>query len=244
MNDANGDHLRVCGADEVLKHFHRYPKGSPPRVRSRLMTKLALHSLDGITSACAEQTSPRQGCPCRSRDHLRVCGADEMSEDEAGARVGSPPRVRSRLGQAYTFVTEFGITSACAEQTRLSRRTRSSTRDHLRVCGADRLITPDTKVLAGSPPRVRSRPERSPAPVGRCGITSACAEQTRPATRAGFSARDHLRVCGADQGDHGGAGRRVGSPPRVRSRLKCRLTLHSGLGITSACAEQTRSLTG
>ena len=41
MNDANGDHLRVCGADEVLKHFHRYP--------------------NGITSACAEQTYDQAG---------------------------------------------------------------------------------------------------------------------------------------------------------------------------------------
>ena len=75
------------------------------------------------------------------------------------------------------------------------------------------------------------------------GITSACAEQTfLESTRRPYR-RDHLRVCGADPAGTNIDFDLTGSPPRVRSRLgrgQERLRVH---GITSACAEQTRTET-
>ena len=71
-----GDHLRVCGADDLGGPVAALKQGSPPRVRSRLATRPQEDRQGGITSACAEQTGLSQtgspGCP----DHLRVCGAD------------------------------------------------------------------------------------------------------------------------------------------------------------------------
>ena len=73
------DHLRVCGADPLLGDARACGEGSPPRVRSRLFVAPVLSAVAGITSACAEQTSSRARFLVDSWDHLRVCGADQVS---------------------------------------------------------------------------------------------------------------------------------------------------------------------
>ena len=113
--------------------------------------------------------------------------------------------------------------------------------DHLRVCGADAPTIIETGRGLGSPPRVRSRPAHRPRNRWRPGITSACAEQTRPARLLSSSIRDHLRVCGADMIPDATADTAAGSPPRVRSRHGSAGRRDAHGGITSACAEQTRS---
>ena len=138
----------------------------------------------GITSACAEQTWGNRPHPNDGWDHLRVCGADLLDGFNIDAVQGSPPRVRSRplkVGREYDV---HGITSACAEQTSVSKARLPLTRDHLRVCGADYPSDGYDSVYEGSPPRVRSRPKNDDTPHRKERITSACAEQT-PWVRGG-----------------------------------------------------------
>ena len=111
--------------------------------------------------------------------------------------------------------------------------------DHLRVCGADLTGTRARSAPCGSPPRVRSRPDRLSCSGIGVRITSACAEQTQARGTFLTRARDHLRVCGADFLVFLGIGFTRGSPPRVRSRLPLAGLVGASLGITSACAEQT-----
>ena len=61
------------------------------------------------------------------------------------------------LGDALRALTGHWITSACAEQTLMSRVSNEPERDHLRVCGADVTAMGDYVGERGSPPRVRSR---------------------------------------------------------------------------------------
>ena len=75
------DHLRVCGADSGVTATVDDEPGSSPRVRSRLDEHSVLQTLEGIISACAEQTKFTQGLPEYTKDHLRVCGADELAGD-------------------------------------------------------------------------------------------------------------------------------------------------------------------
>ena len=74
------------------------------------------------------------------------------------------------------------------------------------------------------------------------GITSACAEQTACGARSIFAATDHLRVCGADTAWNIAQECAAGSPPRVRSRPAWRVPARLAGGITSACAEQTPTM--
>ena len=153
-----GDHLRVCGADRIRHYRPTGEPGSPPRVRSR-PRDLEADVVDlGITSACAEQTSPVGYTPYLRWNHLRVCGADDIAAIVHAATEGSPPRVRSRLAMWRMRIGCRGITSACAEQTLFHRGTERYGEDHLRVCGADSDRYNDYDYGVGSPPRVRSRP--------------------------------------------------------------------------------------
>ena len=115
--DSAMDHLRVCGADRRSVRSRLRRRGSPPRVRSRLFRLAVDGGHQGITSACAEQTSVPACSSWPSRDHLRVCGADVPTLMMPGLPVGSPPRVRSRLPRVVEGVRPVRITSACAEQT-------------------------------------------------------------------------------------------------------------------------------
>ncbi len=133
----NGDHLRVCGADQGVWECVRIMMGSSPRVRSRRTGKSRRTGAGGIISACAEQTSRARTGPDEGRDHLRVCGADRYWSARCSRRTGSSPRVRSRQRAPGGDCYRVGIISACAEQTDRTSSKCSEYRDHLRVCGAD-----------------------------------------------------------------------------------------------------------
>ena len=70
------DHLRVCGADSGRPKWPGALAGSSPRVRSRQLLRVAAPRMEGIISACAEQTACSVTVVSMLRDHLRVCGAD------------------------------------------------------------------------------------------------------------------------------------------------------------------------
>ena len=117
---ADGDHLRVCGADGLSLKRGTPRRGSSPRVRSGPYVCTVHLPGWGIISACAERTEPNQPDGKPARDHLRVCGADS-------AHCPAP--------RAITW-----IISACAERTRQSDSDAQPVGDHLRVCGADRSL--------------------------------------------------------------------------------------------------------
>ena len=181
------DHLRVCGADLPVHRVNGVELGSPPRVRSRpviAIIQFRANGNRGITSACAEQTPVSPALGAGVRDHLRVCGADSCLIQDLSGFGGSPPRVRSRRAVQGRQARPGGITSACAEQTKLTSSRPCATRDHLRVCGADILRLTPHGHATGSPPRVRSRHAQAAAQAAHRRITSACAEQTWRPTAA------------------------------------------------------------
>ena len=218
LDEYSGDHLRVCGADRMSHMQVAGRRGSPPRVRSRRGAALARPRLCRITSACAEQTIYHVNLFPRRWDHLRVCGADFSRQYRRTVCTGSPPRVRSRLPVLVSIAGLRGITSACAEQTEAIASWRTLLGDHLRVCGADGVMSVLYIRNLGSPPRVRSRQHWLLLRSGWGRITSACAEQTICHDDETGSIRDHLRVCGADSAYQAILDICEGSPPRVRSR--------------------------
>ena len=188
----------MCGADITLVIGLLSDVGSSPRVRSRHAGYIGVHGSGGIISACAEQTGTGTPATRCSWDHLRVCGADEAANDDAPFWAGSSPRVRSRRERVGRLVRHPGIISACAEQTTRTGVPLCNMRDHLRVCGADKVATLLESRDMGSSPRVRSRPLQHHRLLPQRRIISACAEQTIHVLLSSQRGRDHLRVCGAD----------------------------------------------
>ena len=229
----------MCGADTSCYNAAEVDLGSSPRVRSRLPFIEIYPLASGIISACAEQTRSGRVQFHSNWDHLRVCGADMGVRTLSPLRTGSSPRVRSRLYGRPLACGVGGIISACAEQTTSVSALRTSRRDHLRVCGADRTCRLVLRQVLGSSPRVRSRRPLHPQHHAEHGIISACAEQTPTSRRVSGSTWDHLRVCGADSPTLAHAFGNLGSSPRVRSRRHVDYQRRDGHGIISACAEQT-----
>ena len=192
------DHLRVCGADVTVALLSLMVVGSSPRVRSRPARCRPGPLVHGIISACAEQTPPDPVSSAHAGDHLRVCGADIVTDWPSRIHTGSSPRVRSRRRPVVAVLRALGIISACAEQTRIQDRVR--------------------RHECGSSPRVRSRPPITRSITVAPGIISACAEQTSAAAATCPTKRDHLRVCGADPFALCRVILALGSSPRVRSR--------------------------
>ena len=213
-----GDHLRVCGADDIPDLCFACEDGSSPRVRSRRVTCDCGRLDHGIISACAEQTSTVTTYGSSGKDHLRVCGADGPSFADEFHRFGSSPRVRSRRLPLAGAAGTAGIISACAEQTWSPTSRTEATTDHLRVCGADQPAGAARIRRRGSSPRVRSRRLAWMKQSIGLRIISACAEQTLKMLRMFDPDRDHLRVCGADTLTPGLLPPVGGSSPRVRSR--------------------------
>ena len=168
-----------------------------------------------------------------------MCGADVAVEQDSHHGAGSSPRVRSRPYSPPLQARTARIISACAEQTPPGSGRGYAAWDHLRVCGADHQCQLAALTVAGSSPRVRSRPRVAALDFHARGIISACAEQTSRPRATRCPNRDHLRVCGADDPGMYPDGSTAGSSPRVRSRPRIAGHAVDQIGIISACAEQT-----
>ena len=229
----------MCGADVVPSAIAVTASGSSPRVRSGLNRDRRLGLEPGIISACAERTRSPAAASQQRRDHLRVCGADGVSQSTQTAGSGSSPRVRSGQTAGDSRFRCPGIISACAERTNPPLGLRGRSWDHLRVCGADGALCAFDVAGLGSSPRVRSGLRDPIQFVAELGIISACAERTYPSMSSLAWCPDHLRVCGADCLPRPLVEASMGSSPRVRSGPRICCYWRARTRIISACAERT-----
>ena len=132
-----------------------------------------------------------------------------------------------------------GITPACAGKTFLLVCRQPKEQDHPRVCGENVPIVPLTVNDSGSPPRVRGKPSVLHEPPFLTGITPACAGKTTVGELKVTVGEDHPRVCGENPYAIAHTGLRGGSPPRVRGKPVCGLSVLQDLRITPACAGKT-----
>ena len=93
-----------------------------------------------------------------------------------------------------------------------------------------------TRIVWGSPPRVRGKVFSHFGQRFSFRITPACAGKSQPQTAPASSAEDHPRVCGEKIGACDLPNRLSGSPPRVRGKGPVVLIRQLCLGITPACA--------
>ena len=170
--------------------------GSSPRVRgTQDGIPIVLVRL-GIIPACAGNTTQQAACLHSTRDHPRVCGEHNPSCRCRCSAQGSSPRVRGTPISFFLMRYSRGIIPACAGNTSSGRLSRSTSRDHPRVCGEHVEPTDPATRMLGSSPRVRGTlPELARARRGG-GIIPACAGNTLGARLRLASRWDHPRVCG------------------------------------------------
>ena len=108
------DHPRVCGEKAVLPMWTNTRLGSPPRVRGKAFSYSARSRAVGITPACAGKRPPDFPSRPPAGDHPRVCGEKAFNERRWDLVLGSPPRVRGKVGSGVDLGPHLGITPACA----------------------------------------------------------------------------------------------------------------------------------
>ena len=151
------DHPRVCGENAIQNEPWVDTVGSPPRVRGKRSSAAAPAPGRRITPACAGKTHNSIQQESSSQDHPRVCGENNFSDCLIPLRKGSPPRVRGKRKQRYSFPYSHRITPACAGKTIRKNYYNFLYRDHPRVCGENFMPYHAPYFVKGSPPRVRGK---------------------------------------------------------------------------------------
>ena len=129
------DHPRVCGEKAVLPMWTNTRLGSPPRVRGKAFSYSARSRAVGITPACAGKRPPDFPSRPPAGDHPRVCGEKAFNERRWDLVLGSPPRVRGKVGSGVDLGPHLGITPACAGKSPPWTNDQVLRKDHPRVCG-------------------------------------------------------------------------------------------------------------
>ncbi len=169
---------RVCGEHVDIPPIWLTQTGSAPRVRGTPEARMAAHSGDRFSPACAGNTTDELIDALEDAVQPRVCGEHSSKTKTNRLSDGSAPRVRGTLSGKIAAKTKERFSPACAGNTVASvpRTCRVSVQP--RVCGehsrALRALPPGT----GSAPRVRGTLQGHPRLRGDRRFSPACAGNT------------------------------------------------------------------
>ena len=136
-----GDHPRVCGEKLRESRGLNRTRGSPPRMRGKVVQFRPCPPSSRITPAYAGKSSTLLNFSTTERDHPRVCGEKFPPLSVLYIFLGSPPRMRGKGKVRRTFLPASGITPAYAGKSQSVRLPFQSLWDHPRVCGEKRFGT-------------------------------------------------------------------------------------------------------
>ena len=104
------------------------------------------------------------------------------------------------------------------------------------MCGEKSAGAYQGAAALGSPPRVRGKGKHCEMFRGVSGITPACAGKSAHLPLYYLQPQDHPRVCGEKFGKTEKSRKTLGSPPRVRGKVRVYIIIFLAQRITPACA--------
>ena len=129
------DHPRVCGEKQKKSPTGLVTRGSPPRMRGKVLGASKGCDGVGITPAYAGKRARPKTPPLTPRDHPRMCGEKGVYALLYTGLWGSPPRMRGKGQNRRSDVAAAGITPAYAGKRLLICQGIKQSKDHPRVCG-------------------------------------------------------------------------------------------------------------
>ena len=205
-------------------------------MRGRVILGLHTEQVARITPARAGKSPVLLAPPPCRQDHPRACGEEPSLSVVVSSSQGSPPRVRGRAPQRARRFPPRRITPARAGKRQMSTFFARQERDHPRACGEEAVTMLYALADEGSPPRVRGRDGCGSPAAPVHGITPARAGKRHGGRLARPIVRDHPRACGEEKKSLIHPGDEIGSPPRVRGRVRDESPDQAVLGITPARA--------
>ena len=112
------------------------------------------------------------------------------------------------------------ITPAYAGKRAFCKNEPKAGKDHPRVCGEKKRLASCAQSAEGSPPRMRGKAAAARAGLVAVGITPAYAGKRSVKDLGAGELWDHPRVCGEKAGFPAVPTRELGSPPRMRGKVK------------------------
>ena len=129
------DHPRLCGEKNQIIAVCGIVVGSPPPMRGKVEHLKEHYWYSGITPAYAGKSRCVAAACVFREDHPRLCGEKIFLCFVIMGLIGSPPPMRGKAKKnAYTPIYS-GITPAYAGKSQTTNLTRSTLRDHPRLCG-------------------------------------------------------------------------------------------------------------
>ena len=190
------NYLRVRGEYSSSMYQTSLIAELPPRARRIQQFILPIDLACGTTSACAENTLKILTNLGVNRNYLRVRGEYTKKPEKTSFTVELPPRARRIPHHHDRGVCPGRTTSACAENTWVSKPLMPMVRNYLRVRGeyggSVRGLSPPMEL----PPRARRILYLLNLNEVDRGTTSACAENTHRRSKRRGSRRNYLRVRG------------------------------------------------
>ena len=114
------DHPRACGEKRRKTLLNCWRKGSPPRMRGKVMCDLSAVNLVRITPAHAGKSNITVSNVFPAGDHPRACGEKFGRLFCPRHHQGSPPRMRGKVYGMPTWEEPVGITPAHAGKSYVS----------------------------------------------------------------------------------------------------------------------------
>ena len=216
-------------------------RGSPPRMRGKVLLRFIIVQPFGITPAYAGKRYTRCfACP-RPTDYPRVCGEKARQSRPTAWVRGSPPRMRGKVQLQPGQPAALGITPAYAGKSQTAGCRTAAPEDHPRVCGEKTSSNVPERKNPGSPPRMQGKGCPLLFRYYFIGITPACAGKSSWCGSHPPASGDHPRVCGEKVIQVVPPAPQVGSPPRVRGKVTPHHRVANDRGITPACAGKRRT---
>ena len=144
--------------------------------------------------------------------------------------------MRGKAAAAAAASSATRITPAYAGKSRSTSRSKTTKRDHPRLCGEKPETRASPETHAGSPPPMRGKVNfvQSQAEADR--ITPAYAGKRSSRRSAMHRKRDHPRLCGEKSACQSAGTGKTGSPPPMRGKVVLSAAFAAGVGITPAYA--------
>ena len=156
--------------------------------------------------------------------------------------AGSPPQVRGKHFCPQRNPLSPRITPAGAGKTKSFLRLYMLWQDHPRRCGENLPPKNEHERTPGSPPQVRGKHGKTFMIAVVFRITPAGAGKTALTDKLQSTGEDHPRRCGENSMSLSSRTTKVGSPPQVRGKHRCRRMNRQAIGITPAGAGKTNGM--
>ena len=108
------DHPRLRGEQISIAYKSCCIVGSPPLARGTVVIKRHVRVQNGITPACAGNSTTPEESDLQTGDHPRLRGEQAIVMRQLKLILGSPPLARGTDKYDVRVVIEAGITPACA----------------------------------------------------------------------------------------------------------------------------------